>query len=105
MSFDFSILEQSGVSQKEFADLVGVSRVVVNRYIHGKTGVGSKTAPDVKRVLTLLKVCVKLRTLPADLPARSRHYTEQRRAYIAQALKRAEVAVQAAKARRAQQSE
>lgn len=101
MDYDFSAIAASGVSQQEFAELAGVSRVTVNKYVTGKTAVSRLNAASVKRALAILKVCMKLNSLPGNLPARSRHYTEQRKLVLSQAFEQAEDAIEAHKARRA----
>jgi transcriptional regulator with XRE-family HTH domain len=102
MNLDFSVIDLAGLSQREFADLSGVSRVIVNRYINRRTAVGSRSYDKVKRTLGLLNICVKLKLLPQTLPGtNNRHTTEERKHAIDTAMARAVDAVKAHKARQA----
>jgi transcriptional regulator with XRE-family HTH domain len=37
IELDFAIIKKAGLSQQDFADLCGVSRVTVNLWVNGKT--------------------------------------------------------------------
>lgn len=68
----FEVLEKAGVTQGEFAELVGVSRVTVSIWIC-KTGKPSaRFEAKVKRYLKCLSVAVKLGLLPGNLPSPGR---------------------------------
>lgn len=71
MDHDFSILEASGVSQREFSELVGVCRLTVNRWVGGAR-VTARHEAAVREQLKRLSVAIKLGILPAALafPAR-----------------------------------
>lgn len=82
MTTDNKLLEtlsSSGVTQRELAELIGVSRVTVNRWIKGY----SQPSPAISRVLVdilnLLDVAVERGLLPGGLPPAHGKTVETRR--------------------------
>lgn len=61
---DFEVIELAGLTQQQFADLVGVSRVTVNTWARGHYKPGSLTRKRVKTALDLLKDAVEAGRLP-----------------------------------------
>jgi transcriptional regulator with XRE-family HTH domain len=63
-----SVMQQAGITQREFAELIGVSRVTVNRWVAG----ASKPSPAIHRVLSkvliVLGVAINEGKLPANIP-------------------------------------
>jgi len=68
--FDFSILPDAGVTQLEFAALVGVSRVTVNLWAAGKMRPHQYIRARVKTLMTAFQKAVQhdLLPLPKDTP-------------------------------------
>lgn len=48
---DFSVIARAGLRQKDFADLVGVSRLTVVKWVNGQSRPNRFVAPRAKRVL------------------------------------------------------
>lgn len=63
----FDVIEQAGISQGQFAALVGVSRVTVNTWVRGKFS----PRPDLKRrvaaILRLVGAAVQAGRLPVPI--------------------------------------
>lgn len=73
MEYDYEPVRQAGLSQGEFAELTGLSRLSVNRYMQSNTG--PKRENDRKhyeQVLKLITAAVKLELLPNMLPPRAK---------------------------------
>ena len=79
-SLDFSIIEQAGITQGEVAELLGVSRVTVNKYCKGHAQPHSLIAKRVARFLALLESKITEGKLPIE-QVDARH--EQREARLA----------------------
>lgn len=78
MELDHEPVRAAGLSQGEFADLVGLSRLSVNRYMQSNTA--PKRENDRKhyeKVLKLIAAAVKLGILPQQLPPRKRGVSRQ----------------------------
>ena len=63
---DYSVIDKAGLTQAQFASLIGTSRSVANPWINQKQKPGRFYAPIVDRALALLKVAVRRRELPID---------------------------------------
>ena len=79
---DFTILETTGVNQKEFGYLVGVSRVSVNYWVSGRSKPSKHVTPQCKRYLAYLTVAHRMKLLPGQIPPMRKGNVEFRRAYI-----------------------
>lgn len=79
---DFSIIKKAGVGQQEFADLVGVSRITVNKWVSGKNPPSRHVVQKVKHNLTLLTAAHRLKYLPGDIPTMHKSNVDSRREYI-----------------------
>jgi transcriptional regulator with XRE-family HTH domain len=79
---DFKILEEAGLSQREFAELVGVSRVTVNNWLRGKQKPSNVLAKLAKRQLAYITVAHRLGWLPGDIPRMHKSSVEARSIYI-----------------------
>jgi|TARA_B110000908_G_scaffold69869_1_gene84252 transcriptional regulator with XRE-family HTH domain len=79
---DFAYIKHAGMGQKEFADLIGVSRVSVNNWIKGKSKPGRHTIEETRKQLELVTAAYKLKYLPADIPIMCNSNVESRKAYI-----------------------
>lgn len=96
---DLSLIADTGLSQGEFAELVGVSRVTVNGWMQGRTP-SEKTAPLLRKALAVLRVAKRLKLLPGDMPKPTRHTMEQRAKHIRANLKKASKALKEEQTRR-----
>jgi transcriptional regulator with XRE-family HTH domain len=67
--FDFAVLAANGVSQADFASLVGVSRVTVNLWCNGKRP-GKFLVDRVHRLLDAVRKAGELGKLPLHKPRR-----------------------------------
>jgi len=83
MKYDFTIIREAGLSQREFAELAGVSRVTVSNYTSGKCGVGPHVAPKVSRALKIVAAALRIGTLPSSMPPATRHSIQARKDAIA----------------------
>jgi len=79
---DFDSIKRAGLGQKEFADLIGVSRVSVNHWVKGKSKPGKHTVDKCRKQLQLVGAAHKLKFLPADIPIMCNSNVESRKAYI-----------------------
>lgn len=64
-------LERSGLSQREMADYLGVSRPTMNKWCNARCGVHSLLVDRVSRRLELLDHLVTTGKLPVRVPRRS----------------------------------
>ncbi len=101
MTYDYSVVETAGLTQGEFAKMVQMSRVTVNRWI--KTSAGPTRTNDqqtVLRALKMLTVAVKLGILPDALPPRTRGVSSHRQEAIDGALEQVKQRVAEIRAQR-----
>lgn len=63
---DFDILFDAGITQGEFAQIVGVSRVTVNMWSKGKTIPNRFRERKIQRVLAAVKSALGAKKLPID---------------------------------------
>ena len=61
---DFSPLERAKVTQGEFAELLGVSRVTVSNWIHGITNIHPERVRRVARLLAVINKAAEDGALP-----------------------------------------
>lgn len=64
MKFDFSILGRAGLTQAQFADLVGVSRITVNTWVRKRFNPHPTLRPRVHAALKELRAQVRAGELP-----------------------------------------
>lgn len=64
---DFKVLEETGVSQGEFAKLVPVSRATVNSWASGRSRPNDKRDKKVRQLLLVLRMARDKRMLPERL--------------------------------------
>lgn len=76
------ILYESGVTQRELAELIGVSRVTVNRWLAGFSTPTPAIDRVLREVLRILDRAVEAELLPGKLPPAHSKTVEERRAYI-----------------------
>lgn len=73
---DLTIISKAGLTQSQFAELVGVSRVTVNTWSQGRFRPQQRIRPRVIRALKLLEAAVENGTLPVkedpDAPIKAR---------------------------------
>lgn len=81
----FAIITEAGLTQGEFADLVGASRITVNRWSKGQP-VSKTFRPRVADLLKRLQVGIKLGLLPGTLSAPARGTTIVRKNELVTAL-------------------
>ena len=84
--YDYDVIKRAGVSQGELAQLVGLSRITINKHI--KAGTGPLSPNDdriLKEALRRLDSAVRLNVLPQKLPA-SRGNRKERLALLGQLL-------------------
>lgn len=70
-NLDFSILKVADVTQGEFAQLCGVSRVTVNWWVNGKVTPNRFVVDKVERELARIRAAVNGKALP--LPGHVRY--------------------------------
>lgn len=64
---DFSIIDRAGVTQGQFASLVGVSRVTVNTWVNGRFHPRGHARDTVIRLVKLLHEAHEAGTLPVQV--------------------------------------
>jgi DNA-binding XRE family transcriptional regulator len=64
---DFTVLKRAGVSQGQFAALVGVSRITANTWVRGHFKPRAPLAPRVRALLRLLHEAVEVGVLPVSV--------------------------------------
>ena len=74
-----TVLEDTGITQREFADLVGVTRVTVNRWVAGLSSPSPAIDRVVRDVVFVLSVALDEEWLPGNLPAAHGRTIEDRR--------------------------
>ena len=79
---DYGILKKAGVGQKEFAELVGVSRITINNWVTGRNNPSKHLAQKVRVQLTLVTAANRLGTLPGDIPTMHKTNVLSRKKYI-----------------------
>ena len=79
---DWDVIEDSGISQREFAELIGVSRVTVSNWIREVQTPNKVFGKLAKRQLTYLKVAHRLKWLPGDIPKMHKSNVDSRQEYI-----------------------
>jgi transcriptional regulator with XRE-family HTH domain len=68
---DFNIIKQADLTQQQFADLCGVSRVTVNLWVSGKMNPHRLIAERVDHVMSTLTKLVESKELPSKSNLRS----------------------------------
>lgn len=64
---DFAVIEQAGISQGQFASLVGVSRITVNTWVRGRFSPRPDIARRAGKVLDLVLSAVQSGRLPVPV--------------------------------------
>ena len=75
--FDFAVLERAGITQQQFADLVGVSRVTVYTWMHARFKPRPSMRLRIERVLSLLQRAVTEGRLPVQRVKYKEHVDAQ----------------------------
>jgi transcriptional regulator with XRE-family HTH domain len=70
--FDFAVLERAGITQQQFADLVGVSRVTVYTWLHERFKPRPAMRKRIERAIHLLQQA----TTDGRLPVQRVNYKE-----------------------------
>jgi len=80
MELDFSLIKRAGVSQREFSQLAGVSRVTTNLWVAGKMKPHRLQADKIAAVMRALEAAVTHEELPLPgaIPVARRIPTIQR---------------------------
>lgn len=68
---DFNIIKRADLTQQQFADICGVSRVTVNLWVSGKMNPHRLIVDHVDHVLTTLHKLVESKELPSKSNLRS----------------------------------
>lgn len=84
--FDFTLIERAGLTQQDFAELLGVARPTVNRWVNGQTP-HMMVRKRVAALLKLLESKIDAGKLPVELPNLKDEARSTRRAALVQALK------------------
>lgn len=84
--YDFSVVNRAGLTQQEFAQLIGVGRLTVHFWMKGKRKPSRYLAKKVRKALALLAKAVDENKLPGAMPPPVRGAMVQRVAYIRAAL-------------------
>lgn len=67
---NYGILDLAGVSQGQFAEVLGVSRITVNTWVNGRNAPKPRLQRRVREFLMLLEQAVHNGTLPVQIPDR-----------------------------------
>lgn len=95
---DLTVFEQAGLSQREAAELVGVSRIAFHHWLKGAEP-HAANAKTLKELIVLTKVALKMKMLPDRLPP-AKGFAAERRQVIADTYKECRHLVEQLKARR-----
>lgn len=63
---DFGLIGKAGLTQVEFAEIVGVSRVTVNMWSRGRVKPSRFVRVKVLKTLSAIRKAVENKSLPAD---------------------------------------
>lgn len=80
--FDFSVIEEAGLTQAEFAELAEVSRVTVNLWVQKKCLPARKKETRIKSLLKVLSAAIRRGMLPGTLPTARKANMDDRRTLI-----------------------
>ena len=86
---DFEVVNRTGVSQKEFADMLGVSRVTVNRWYNGISHPSRALDKTVRHALGVFELALEEGLLPGTMPTMHSKNVDSRRQHINKALRKA----------------
>lgn len=64
MSFDFTVISRAGLTQEEFANIAGVSRVTTNMWVRSKVQPHKYVSAKIATVLRHLECAISFGTLP-----------------------------------------
>ncbi len=67
---DFSVIDRSGLTQQQFADLAGVSRITVNTWVRGKFRPRGAPRERVIKIIRSLEDALELDLLPVAILGR-----------------------------------
>lgn len=87
VSPDFSLVERAGLTQSEFAALVGANRISVNHWINKRRTPSRHIMPRIRKALALIERAVEADKLPGDIPSPSARARKERIGYIRDALR------------------
>jgi transcriptional regulator with XRE-family HTH domain len=65
---DWGLIAKAGLTQQDFADLVGVSRVTVNYWVQGTSSPSHLLHGEAERLLGVLQDKLERGELPIELP-------------------------------------
>lgn len=82
MDHNFETLDDAGITQGEFAELLGVQRASVNNWVNGRSKPHTLHREKVRKMLLLIQHAIKLRLLPADMPSVYKGRMAARRDFI-----------------------
>lgn len=85
-SLDFSLVAKAGLTQSEFAALVGANRISVNHWVNKRRTPHRHLAPRVKKALQLIARAVEAGRLPGAIPGTGARTRKERIGYIRDAL-------------------
>jgi len=94
---DFQVLQDTGVSQGEFARLMGVSRVTVNNWCRGHSTPRGDRAKKARQLILVLRRCGEAGMLPDRLDSAKKTDTQTRMRVIKSALSEIIAAIKAEK--------
>jgi DNA-binding XRE family transcriptional regulator len=84
MDFDFSVLAKAGLTQDDFAKLVGVSRVSVNMWMRGKVKPHTLVHDKITKLLVSVEYAVDNGFLPLqERLARGERFSARKAALVA----------------------
>lgn len=86
---DFNAIEEAGLTQSEFAQLVGSSRGTVNNWVRGRSSPTNAYQKACKSNLLLIQVAMRMYTLPGSIPTIYKGNMDSRKEYISASLKKA----------------
>jgi len=85
--YDFDVIAEAGLTQQDYADLVGVSRVTANKHINRLRQPKPERSKRVRAVLRLIRMRLDEGRLPLELPTARRDGRKERRARLLEALR------------------
>ena len=84
MKFDFTVLTRAGITQAQFAELIGVSRITVNTWVRKRFTPHPTLRPRVTEALKKLREAVREGSLPVPEDSHARAVAQRLRAVRSQ---------------------
>lgn len=79
---NFDVIKKAGLTQAQFGELLQVSRVAVNSWIHGGFGIHPMRRARVERLLKAMRQAVRDGKLPVDSDDKEKRFSATKRVLV-----------------------